>query len=190
MQPSGALVRAGKPPGCAHRLHLSRCGDAKAGVRSASFSSRSQATVANVYLAMYPTPVLAKALNRDPGLIRRAWEALNRITPEQLLRAGFMAEACTSWSRRNWRTCRSPSSQTLCRQMDALSSRPKCLLRRRNNGSESLPFCYTQNQEEPRVSVGLAFEHCCWPATLLRSLIDDAIGPRLARPHACDDRMF
>jgi adenine-specific DNA-methyltransferase len=63
-------------------------GDAKSGRPFRFILNRSQATVANVYLAMYPTPVLTKALNRDPGLIRRAWEALNRITPEQLLGEG------------------------------------------------------------------------------------------------------
>lgn len=50
--------------------------------------NRSQATVANVYLAMYPTPLLAHALKADPTLIRPVWEALNRITPEQLLGEG------------------------------------------------------------------------------------------------------
>lgn len=50
--------------------------------------NQSRATVANVYLAMYPTPVLASALAKDPALIRPVWEALNRITPEQLLGEG------------------------------------------------------------------------------------------------------
>lgn len=50
--------------------------------------NRSLATVANVYLAMYPTPLLARAIAREPGLINRAWEALNDITPEQLLGEG------------------------------------------------------------------------------------------------------
>lgn len=50
--------------------------------------NNSKATVANVYLAMYPTPLLQKALRQDPHLIRPVWEALNRITPEQLLGEG------------------------------------------------------------------------------------------------------
>lgn len=50
--------------------------------------NRSQATIANVYLAMYPTPVLASVLKKDPSLIRPIWEALNSITPEQLLGEG------------------------------------------------------------------------------------------------------
>ena len=44
--------------------------------------------MANVYLAMYPTPILARAIARDPGLIRRVWQALNAITPDQLLGEG------------------------------------------------------------------------------------------------------
>lgn len=64
--------------------------------RSDSFRGRpfrfilnlSQATVANVYLAMYPTPTLNHALKRDPALIRQVWQVLNEITPEQLLGEG------------------------------------------------------------------------------------------------------
>ncbi len=44
--------------------------------------------MANVWLAMYPTPFLSTALARDPSLIRRIWEHLNRITPESLLGEG------------------------------------------------------------------------------------------------------
>jgi len=50
--------------------------------------NRSRATAANVYLMMYPTPLLAQVLNRDPELIVRVWEALNEITPAQLLGEG------------------------------------------------------------------------------------------------------
>ena len=38
--------------------------------------NQSRATVANVYLAMYPTPVLARALTENPALIRPVWEVL------------------------------------------------------------------------------------------------------------------
>ncbi|MGH8503155.1 MAG: Eco57I restriction-modification methylase domain-containing protein [Gammaproteobacteria bacterium] len=48
----------------------------------------SRATVANVYLAMYPTPLLVCALARDPALIRRIWRILNALTPDQLLGEG------------------------------------------------------------------------------------------------------
>lgn len=50
--------------------------------------NRSQATVANVYLAMYPTDLLARAIARDPDLINQVWGALNDITPAQLLGEG------------------------------------------------------------------------------------------------------
>ena len=50
--------------------------------------NNSQATVANVYLAMYPTPLLARAMERDPTLIRRVWKLLNELTAEQLLSEG------------------------------------------------------------------------------------------------------
>jgi hypothetical protein len=45
----------------------------------------SKATVADVYLAMYPKPVLSQALSRDPELIRHMWKILNGITLDQLL---------------------------------------------------------------------------------------------------------
>lgn len=50
--------------------------------------NHSRATVANVYLAMYPTPLLAHGIARDAGFIRRVWQALNDITSEQLLGEG------------------------------------------------------------------------------------------------------
>jgi len=50
--------------------------------------NRSCATVANVYLAMYPTRFLDGALKQDPALIDRIWRVLNTITPEQLIGEG------------------------------------------------------------------------------------------------------
>ena len=50
--------------------------------------NRSQATIANVYLAMYPTPLLARALDRDPNLINQVWRVLNDIAPAKLLGEG------------------------------------------------------------------------------------------------------
>ncbi len=50
--------------------------------------NRSSATVANVYLAMYPKAFLIRALRQDKMLIRRIWEALNQITPSELLGEG------------------------------------------------------------------------------------------------------
>lgn len=48
----------------------------------------SDAIMANVYLGLHPTPVMAQAMRRDPDLIRRVWEALNRVSPEALLGEG------------------------------------------------------------------------------------------------------
>jgi adenine-specific DNA-methyltransferase len=62
--------------------------DAKNGRPFRFILNLSQATVANVYLAMYPTPLLAQALSHDPTLIRKLWEVLNQITPDQLLSEG------------------------------------------------------------------------------------------------------
>ena len=76
-----------RPPAPIVCTYLGR-GDAKSGRPFRFLLNQSKATVANVYLAMYPTPVLARALERNPGLIRRVWEALNGITPERLLGEG------------------------------------------------------------------------------------------------------
>lgn len=63
-------------------------GDTKRGRPFRFILNRSQATIANVYLAMYPTPILQAAMRRDPELIHHAWRALNRISAEQLLGEG------------------------------------------------------------------------------------------------------
>ena len=43
-------------------------------------NAASQATAPNVYLLLYPKPVLVRALEADPGLVRRVWDSLNRIS--------------------------------------------------------------------------------------------------------------
>jgi len=48
----------------------------------------SQATVANVFLAMYPTPLLTRALAHDKNLLLVIWQALNGLSPEKLLGEG------------------------------------------------------------------------------------------------------
>lgn len=50
--------------------------------------NNSQATVANVYLAMYPAPRLARAIESDKTLLRRVWRTLNMLTADQLLSEG------------------------------------------------------------------------------------------------------
>ena len=76
-----------RPPAPIVCTYLGR-GDAKSGRPFRFILNQSQATIANVYLAMYPTPTLARALFHEPALIRRVWEALNRVTPELLLGEG------------------------------------------------------------------------------------------------------
>lgn len=62
--------------------------DSKTGRPFRFILNNSKATVANVYLAMYPTPSLARAIKGDSTLIRKVWEVLNQITPDQLLGEG------------------------------------------------------------------------------------------------------
>jgi hypothetical protein len=50
--------------------------------------NRSQATAHNVYLMLYPTGPLRAALKRHPELHANVFEALQRITPEQLITEG------------------------------------------------------------------------------------------------------
>lgn len=76
-----------RPPAPMVCTYIGR-GDTKRGRPFRFILNRSRATVANVYLAMYPTPLLDRAMKRDPGLIRRVWKILNEITPEDLLSEG------------------------------------------------------------------------------------------------------
>lgn len=76
-----------RPPAPIVCTYLGRC-DAKSGRPFRFILNNSKAAVANVYLAMYPTPSLARAMERDSTLIRRVWEALNQINPNQLLSEG------------------------------------------------------------------------------------------------------
>jgi len=80
-------VQENRPPAPIVCTYLGR-GDARSGRPFRFILNNSQATVANVYLAMYPTPLLMRYMARDPGLIRRVWQELNTITPEQLLDEG------------------------------------------------------------------------------------------------------
>ncbi|MBI4527198.1 MAG: Eco57I restriction-modification methylase domain-containing protein [Deltaproteobacteria bacterium] len=50
----------------------------------------SKATAANVYLVLYPKPILAACLNDDPELQRAVWKALSSITAEMLMGEGRM----------------------------------------------------------------------------------------------------
>jgi adenine-specific DNA-methyltransferase len=50
--------------------------------------NRSNATALNVYLMLYPKPILARALEKDVNLATKIWEILNRIPSEALLGEG------------------------------------------------------------------------------------------------------
>lgn len=50
--------------------------------------NHSKATATNVYLMLYPQPLLASYLGRDPGTMRRLWQALNAIGGDTLLGNG------------------------------------------------------------------------------------------------------
>lgn len=50
--------------------------------------NHSTATVANVYLLLYPKPILKRALDRDPGLARAVWRVLQAIQPSDLTDEG------------------------------------------------------------------------------------------------------
>lgn len=51
--------------------------------------NQSQATVTNVYLALYPKEALAEAIAGNPALARRVWEILNRICPKSMKDRSF-----------------------------------------------------------------------------------------------------
>jgi hypothetical protein len=62
--------------------------DTKSGRPFRFILNHSRATAANVYLLLYPKPVLARAMARDQTLIRRVWQALNALSPDALLGEG------------------------------------------------------------------------------------------------------
>jgi adenine-specific DNA-methyltransferase len=46
------------------------------------------ATATNVYLMLYPKPALAKVLLNKPELLKKVWQALDRISDEALMGEG------------------------------------------------------------------------------------------------------
>jgi hypothetical protein len=50
--------------------------------------NQSQATAPNVYLLLYPQPLLAQTLQAQPDLLRTLWQMLNQIPLEALVGAG------------------------------------------------------------------------------------------------------
>lgn len=76
-----------RPPAPIVCTYLGR-GDAKSGRPFRFILNDSCATVANVYLALYPIPMMAREVDRDPGLVRKIWRALNEVSPDVLLGEG------------------------------------------------------------------------------------------------------
>lgn len=62
--------------------------DTKSGRPFRFILNNSVATVANVYLAMYPRVRLFRAMESDSTLIRRIWDMLNKMGPDQLIGEG------------------------------------------------------------------------------------------------------
>lgn len=50
--------------------------------------NRSRAVVANAYLNLYPKPLLARQLQRDPELKEQVWRALNELQPATMVAEG------------------------------------------------------------------------------------------------------
>ena len=50
--------------------------------------NNSNATALNVYLMLYPTPMLARAMGKDQQLISKIWEVLREVPAEALLGEG------------------------------------------------------------------------------------------------------
>ncbi len=62
--------------------------DTKSGRPFRFILNHSQAIAANVYLLLYPKPILANAVTRDRTLLRQVWRVLNDLCPESLLGEG------------------------------------------------------------------------------------------------------
>lgn len=76
-----------RPPAPIVCTYIGR-GDTKRGRPFRFILNDSRATVANVYLAMYPTPLVARAMKNDKTLIYKVWRVLNTISTDKLLSEG------------------------------------------------------------------------------------------------------
>jgi len=62
--------------------------DLKSGRPFRFILNHSAATATNVYLLLYPRPMLSRALKATPDLAREVWRILKQISPESLLGEG------------------------------------------------------------------------------------------------------
>lgn len=76
-----------RPPAPILCTYLGR-GDTKTGRPFRFILNHSRAVAANVYLLLYPKPVLARALAKEPALLRRIWQVLNSLPPQAMLGEG------------------------------------------------------------------------------------------------------
>lgn len=76
-----------RPPSSFICTYMGR-GNVKSGRPFRFILNRSKATVSNVYLLMYPKPMLAQVLQIRPDLSHEIWQALNRISPALMLEEG------------------------------------------------------------------------------------------------------
>ncbi len=67
--------------------YIGRCGT-RSGRPFRFILNASNATIANVYLAMYPTRTFQRLLDADQGLMRKVWNALNALDIDDLLGEG------------------------------------------------------------------------------------------------------
>jgi adenine-specific DNA-methyltransferase len=87
MHRSPWYTQENRPPAPIVCTYLGRS-DAKSGRPFRFILNGSRATVANVYLALYPKSHMARELARDSTALRKVWSALNQLSPETLLGEG------------------------------------------------------------------------------------------------------